>query len=85
MYISMLLAAQAQFNGCFTFANCTSAVVGPSSNAEDCCVNNDAGLYYSNGGLCFQCIGKCIIIYASVREVYCSVLCVYGMLQLLKE
>ncbi|XP_064388167.1 uncharacterized protein LOC135336335 [Halichondria panicea] len=49
-------AAQAQFNGCFTFANCTSAVVGPSSNAEDCCVNNDAGLYYSNGGLCFQCI-----------------------------
>ncbi len=33
---------------------------GPSSNAEDCCVNNNAGLYYNDGGQCFQCIGKCL-------------------------
>ncbi len=46
--------------------------MGPS-NAEDCCVNNNEGLYYNDGGLCIQCIGKCIIIYASVREVYSSV------------
>ncbi len=54
--------------------------MGPS-NAEDCCVNSNEGLYYDDGGQCFQCIGKCIIIYASVREVYgvvCCVLCVYA-------
>ncbi|XP_064387763.1 uncharacterized protein LOC135335957 isoform X2 [Halichondria panicea] len=49
-------AVQAQF-GCFTDPDCATAVVGgPSSNAEDCCVNNNAGLYYNDGGQCFQCI-----------------------------
>ncbi|XP_064387674.1 uncharacterized protein LOC135335909 isoform X6 [Halichondria panicea] len=49
--------AQAQFTGCFTDPGCATLVVGgPSSNAEDCCVNNNAGLYYNDGGQCFQCI-----------------------------
>ena len=55
--IIIIFAAQAQF-GCFTDPGSTTAVVGPS-NAEDCCVNNDAGLYYNDGGQCFQCIGQC--------------------------
>ncbi|XP_064387556.1 uncharacterized protein LOC135335860 isoform X4 [Halichondria panicea] len=49
--------AQAQFTGCFIDSGCATLVVrGPSSNAEDCCVNNNAGLYYNDGGQCFQCI-----------------------------
>ena len=58
-YIIIVFAVQAQF-GCFTDPDCATAVVGgPSSNAEDCCVNNNAGLYYNDGGQCFQCIGQC--------------------------
>ncbi|XP_064387566.1 uncharacterized protein LOC135335869 isoform X2 [Halichondria panicea] len=50
-------AAQAQFTGCFTDPGCATLVVGgPSSNAEDCCVNNNAGLYFNNGSHCLQCI-----------------------------
>ena len=86
MYISMLLAAQAQFTGCFA-DNCTTLVVGgPSSNAEDCCVNNNAGLYYNQGGQCFQCIGK--RIFMPRCEVYSSVcvcVCLCRLLQLLKD
>ena len=54
---------QVQFRGCFTDPGCATLVVGgPSSNAEDCCVNNNAGLYYNDGGQCLQCIGKCYYI-----------------------
>ncbi len=57
---NLCIAAQAQFTGCFTDPGCATLVVGgPSSNAEDCCVNNNAGMYYNDGGQCFQCIGKC--------------------------
>ncbi len=55
-----IFAAQAQFTGCFIDSGCTGAVVGPS-NAENCCVNNNAGLYYNDGGQCLQCIGIIII------------------------
>ncbi|XP_064387537.1 uncharacterized protein LOC135335856 isoform X6 [Halichondria panicea] len=51
-------AVQAQL-ACFTDSDCATPVVGGfSSNAEDCCVNNDAGMSYttSDGGQCFQCI-----------------------------
>ncbi|XP_064387630.1 uncharacterized protein LOC135335892 isoform X2 [Halichondria panicea] len=48
---------QAQFTGCFTDPDCATAVMGgPSFNSEDCCVSNNAGLYYNQGGQCFQCI-----------------------------
>ncbi len=58
-----MIAVQAQFTGCFTDSGCATAVVGgPSSNAEDCCVNNNAGMYFNNGGQCVQCIGKCYYI-----------------------
>ncbi len=59
----IIFAAQAQFIGCYTDPGCDTLVAGggPSSNAEDCCVNNNAGMYYNDGGQCFQCIGKCII------------------------
>ncbi len=57
--VYIIFAAQAQFTGCFTDSGCaTLAVGGPSSNAEDCCVNNNAGLYYNDGGQCFQCTCK---------------------------
>ena len=56
----LLVAAQAQFIGCYTDPGCDTLVAGgPSSNAEECCVVNDAGMYYNDGGQCFQCVGKC--------------------------
>ncbi len=52
-----MVAAQAQFIGCFTDRNCSDRVVTERFNAEDCCVNNITGMYYNDGGQCFQCIG----------------------------
>ncbi len=72
-------APQVQFRGCFTDPGCaTLAVGGPFSDAEDCCVNNNAGLYYNQGGQCFQCIGKCYCMYqhlACYEVSYCQANC----------
>ena len=58
-----MVAAQAQFIGCFTDRNCSDRVVDRNcrdrvvTDAEDCCVNTITGMYYNDGGQCFQCIG----------------------------
>ena len=30
-------------------------------NADDCCINNDDGLYYMDGSNCIQCVSKWLI------------------------
>ncbi len=51
------VSAQTDF-GCFTSPGCTTGNIAGPLNSEDCCVNTPAGMYFSNGGECLQCIGK---------------------------
>ena len=54
--------ASAQFRGCFSSAGCGSAVEVMATSAEDCCINIDKGLYYSDGTTCQQCNSKSLLI-----------------------
>ena len=49
-------AASAQV--CFSAAGCNSADAVTATDADDCCINKDDGLYYLDGTDCIQCISK---------------------------
>ena len=46
---------------CFSAAGCNSADAVTATDADDCCINKDDGLYYSDETSCIQCISKWLI------------------------
>ena len=55
------LTASAQFSGCFSVAGCDSVNAVSATDADDCCINQDDGLYYMDGTSCVQCVSKWLI------------------------
>ena len=60
---------------CFSAAGCNSADAVTATDADDCCINKDDGLYYFDGTNCMECISKWLIKY--IASVYPVLLHVY--------
>ena len=58
--VSLCFAASAQM--CFSAAGCNSADAVTATDADDCCINKDDGLYYFDGTNCIQCISKWLFV-----------------------
>ena len=58
MFLS-LFAASAQV--CISAAGCNSTDAVTATDAVDCCINKDNGLYYLSGTNCIQCVSKWLI------------------------
>ena len=57
--VNSFFAASAQM--CFSAAGCNSTHAVTATDANDCCINKDDGLYYFDGTNCIQCISKWLI------------------------